>query len=367
MGCSHSDNKPRRRAPFVYNPFEVAVSGPAQDTRNTLVAALTVHFQARHRLGHVMQREPQMEPDTIERMGVSMIRGDGQHGLIYPEGEDDYLGARPLLDADLVLIDAPGNTEVPKLVAIGDGPVEEEYDDAIAYVGDSRACPVLPSHATYFTVDRLPEIIDRVDRHLFSTIEKTPSLGLVLAGGKSTRMGQDKGALEYHGKPQVVHCHELLSAFCDEVFVSSRVEQASDAVHAELPHIADRFIDIGPMGGILSALTAEPDAAWLVLACDLPYVTEDTLDTLVRTRNPFKLATAFRSANDGFPEPLCAIYEPKSVYRLMAFLARGYSCPRKVLINSDTHLLDAREHGELDNVNSPQEYQAAREALRPTT
>jgi molybdopterin-guanine dinucleotide biosynthesis protein A len=80
---------------------------------------------------------------------------------------------------------------------------------------------------------------------------------------------------------------------------------------------------------------------------------------LAAQRNPFKLATAYVSANDGFPEPLCAIYEPKSVFRLMQFLAFGYHCPRKVLINSDTWLLELAETCALDNVNTPAERDTA--------
>jgi molybdopterin-guanine dinucleotide biosynthesis protein A len=310
-----------------------------------------------------MERDPQLARETVELMGASLIVGDGQHGLMYPEFQDDFLSPRPLMDVDLVVVESTNYPGMAKLVAVGDGPLEEDYEDVIAYVGAPEACPILRSGAEYYTLGQMPGIFDRVDAHLRALVEQVPLHGLVLAGGMSTRMGQDKAALRYHGKPQMAHCHELLSAYCERVFVSCRSDQAVEESLADYAIITDSFVGIGPMGGILSALKAEPAAAWLVLACDLPFVTEETLETLVHCRNPFKLATAFTSANDGFPEPLCAIYEPKSVHRLLAFLARGYQCPRKVLINSDIQLIEAPEHGELDNVNHPHEYEAARDAL----
>lgn len=361
MGCSHSAHDRPARPGYRFNPFEIAVCSTDDAVRAALIASLTARFEALHSVGHVMERDPQMAAETIEQMGASLIVGDGQHGLMYPEHHDDYLSPRPLMDVDLVFMESTGNPAMPKVVAVGDGELDEDYDDVIAYVGAPEACPILPSDAEYYTFEQMAAVLTRIDAHLFEVIHRVPLYGLVLAGGKSTRMGQDKSALRYHGKPQVAHCHEMLGQFCKQVYVSCRADQEEAFAHYE--RIPDAFLDMGPMGGILSALRFDPGAAWLVLACDLPFVKYETLDALVQSRNPFKLATAYVSANDGFPEPLCAIYEPKSIHRMLGFLARGYQCPRKVLINSDTERIEPPQHGELDNVNHPHEYEAARQAL----
>ena len=106
-------------------------------------------------------------------------------------------------------------------------------------------------------------------------------------------------------------------------------------------------------------MEADPQAAWLVVACDLPFLTHDSLKDLIERRNHLKVATAFASDQGGrhkdLPEPLCAIYEPKSRIRLMEYLALGYECPRKVLINSPICLLKQRSAGSLDNMNTPQD------------
>ncbi|MBD2769058.1 NTP transferase domain-containing protein [Hymenobacter sp. BT664] len=187
--------------------------------------------------------------------------------------------------------------------------------------------------------------------------------GLVLAGGRSERMQTDKGALQYHGLDQRQHTAALLGEFCPDVRVSVRPEQAAD-LPAGLTPLPDTFLGLGPLGGLLSAFQADPNAAWLVLACDLPFLTRTTLEFLVTNRQSARAATALRSPVDDFPEPLVTIWEPRSYGQLLRFLSMGYSCPRKALINSDIALLPAPVSAELRNVNTPEERaQAERELM----
>ncbi|MGY3090667.1 molybdopterin-guanine dinucleotide biosynthesis protein A [Hymenobacter sp. UYAg731] len=186
--------------------------------------------------------------------------------------------------------------------------------------------------------------------------------GLVLAGGRSERMQTDKGALHYHGLDQRQHTAALLAEFCPDVRVSVRPDQAGE-LPAGLTALPDTFLNLGPLGGILSALQADPNAAWLVLACDLPFLTRHTLEYLVSNRQPARMATSFRSPWDAFPEPLVSIWEPRSYGQLLRFLSLGYSCPRKALINSDIELLSPPMPGELRNVNTPEERTAATQEL----
>jgi molybdopterin-guanine dinucleotide biosynthesis protein A len=192
-----------------------------------------------------------------------------------------------------------------------------------------------------------------------------PIFGLVLAGGASTRMRTDKAALQYHGQPQLQWAFELVSKFCAGSFVSVRPDQRNDTARAGHPQIVDRQPGIGPIAGIAAALLEHPKAAWLVLACDLPFLTDRTLEHLIAQRDASKIATAYRSTHDGLPEPLCAIWEPTARELVTAYIASGKQCPRKFLIDSDTKLLDLPERQALDNVNTVEEFGLATAALRP--
>ncbi len=180
--------------------------------------------------------------------------------------------------------------------------------------------------------------------------------GLVLAGGKSTRMGKDKAAIVYADKPQYQRAFELLEKFCGRVFISSRADQGVSAF-GTYPQIHDRpeFQGKGPLGGILSAMHAYPDVSWLVLACDLPFVTSDTLNYLITNRSRKVTATAYKSQFDGLPEPLCAIWERGHLDTIAGSFAQGIVCPRKILIQCQAHLVDVQTSGEMDNINNPSE------------
>ncbi|QIX61326.1 NTP transferase domain-containing protein [Hymenobacter sp. BT18] len=190
-----------------------------------------------------------------------------------------------------------------------------------------------------------------------------PLRGLVLAGGRSQRMGQDKSRLAYHGQEQRAYAAELLAPFCQDVHVSCRPDQVVELEYAGLRPLPDTFADLGPLSGLLSAFRQDPNAAWLVVACDLPLLSATTLEHLVAHRHAGKLATAFQSPENEWPEPLITIWEPRSYTTLLRFLGLGYSCPRKTLINSDITLLAPPAPLELRNVNTPEEAAQVRREL----
>lgn len=190
--------------------------------------------------------------------------------------------------------------------------------------------------------------------------------GLVLAGGRSRRMQRDKALLEYAGRTQLQRALDLLSPRVAVSFVSVRADQREEPARAAHAQIVDLQPDLGPIGGIQAALHAHPGVAWLVLACDLPYLTAATLDHLIAQRDARRLATAYRSSHDGLPEPLCAIFEPASREPIDRWIAAGRRCPREWLANSDALLLEPLQAEALDNVNTPEQYASALGQLQPT-
>jgi molybdopterin-guanine dinucleotide biosynthesis protein A len=179
--------------------------------------------------------------------------------------------------------------------------------------------------------------------------------GLVLAGGQSKRMGRDKALLRVGGETQLNRAVSLLEPLLDRVFVSTRVDQQDEPERRKFDQIVDRYQELGPLAGILSAMENYPDKDWLVLACDLPHVDTHTIQHLLDSRlreHPF---TAYKSSYDGLPEPLCAFYAAGSLPILKEFADDGIICPRKILIRSDTQLLDLVNPESLDNINTPED------------
>nr|WP_301005345.1 NTP transferase domain-containing protein [Lunatimonas sp.] len=180
-----------------------------------------------------------------------------------------------------------------------------------------------------------------------------------MIGGKSSRMGTDKSLLCYQGKtPQREHLLNLLKPLCLDVYLSCNQTQTTQ-IRDPGKAITDHYPDCGPMGAILSAIAHRADCAWLVVACDLPFLSIALLKYLVAGRDPKKQATAFREKNSGCPEPLCTIYEPSSYRRLQNEFNQGNFSPAKALVSMEVAWLELPDGGLLTNVNNPQEHAEA--------
>ncbi|GAB7258107.1 NTP transferase domain-containing protein [Polaribacter sp. OB-PA-B3] len=219
-----------------------------------------------------------------------------------------------------------------------------------------------------FLVEKYPNIknkicysideVDAISKHINNLIQEkiAPIKGLVLVGGESTRMGKDKSELNYFGKPQKEYAKELLEYNNFETYYSVKKESGNSE------EISDKFLNLGPFGGICSAFQKDPNSAWLVLATDVPFVNDEVIRQLLKHRNPSKVATAIKGKSKEFVEPLITIYEPKAYSILLQYLAQGYSCPRKMLINSDVETVEIDDEF-IRNINTPEEFKAAKEQI----
>jgi molybdopterin-guanine dinucleotide biosynthesis protein A len=159
--------------------------------------------------------------------------------------------------------------------------------------------------------------------------------GIILAGGKSSRMGTDKGFQELCGKPLIVYAIEVLSGLCDKIIISS----GSDAYQSlGFDVVADEFPGIGPMGGIYSALKQSKTEQNLVLSCDLPFVSKELLSFILENSHGFEVALPFQG-NQHY-EPLCGFYSLSVLDRMNTFIhEQNYKLPdlfEKIRINKLT-------------------------------
>jgi molybdopterin-guanine dinucleotide biosynthesis protein A len=172
-------------------------------------------------------------------------------------------------------------------------------------------------------------------------------------------MGRDKGTLDYHGRPQAAWAAELLESVGLPTYLSVRADQADEPPYCERRLVLDSGAGRGPAAGLLAAFDLHPEAAWLVLAADMPLVDRVTLAALVDARDPAAVATGFVGL-DGIAEPLCAIFEPAARAALMQAPLEARSL-RRVL--EAGKLLAPPVPERLASVNTPEDDARVRETL----
>lgn len=136
-------------------------------------------------------------------------------------------------------------------------------------------------------------------------LEKENITGIILSGGKSSRMGKDKGTCNFNGKPLVEYAIEALKPFCDEILLSTNKPDAYQKYG--LPLIADEFKEIGPMGGIYSCLMKSTNKYNFVLSCDTPFISSQLIKHIIENvEDEFDVVAPIHQTS--FLEPLCAYY-----------------------------------------------------------
>ena len=187
--------------------------------------------------------------------------------------------------------------------------------------------------------------------------------GLVLAGGRSSRMGSDKAALVHpDGRTLLRRCHDLLrEAGCETIAISLRHDQQIPVGLDGVEIVRDpEGASLGPIAGIVAGMRLDPAADWLVLACDLPRLDAATLAHLVESKQADEKFLAYRSEFDGLPEPLCTLYSQAALPVLEQAQADDFRCPRKILIRNDCRLLEPVTPRALDNANTPEDWATAK-------
>ena len=191
------------------------------------------------------------------------------------------------------------------------------------------------------------------------------TLGVVLAGGASRRMGRDKAALELHGRPLVAWVTDALRSAFREVVIVGPAHRAE--LVPEVPIIADAFPGQGPLGGIATALAHAGPRRVFVAACDMPFLST----ALARYLASVGLeAAAVVPRSERGMEPLCAAYGHSCHQVAKELLAGGDPSMADLLARVTVRVVepeDWRGHDpsgrSLVNLNTPEEWEAARRGL----
>lgn len=178
--------------------------------------------------------------------------------------------------------------------------------------------------------------------------------GLILAGGKSRRMGFPKGTIRYHGVSQVDYLTRIIAPTCSPVLTAVPREMAAEPWLASHSLVFDAPGVGGPMGAVLAAFQSRR-VPWLVVAVDMPFLNEDAIARLVAARSPESDATAYL-ASDGGPEPLCCVYEPSLLGRITRAAQTGQSSLRDVMQAARTRCIAPLSDRLTESVDTPADY-----------
>ena len=359
-----------------FHPRMFCFSGYSGSGKTTLLAKLIGELKEfkiayiKHDAHGFQMDKPGKDTFVMKEAGAEIVMiNDENHEAIISTRNCFNQEKSIFLDSDIVLVEGHKYSKLPKIILVDDElKILQEIEEGrilppMAFVGSTTAIESCKKfNLPTFCRDDIQGIAYFLRQKIMLSVSKevTPLYGLILTGGKSSRMNRDKGEINYHGVSQVEHSFNLLKEFCNEVFVSCRSDQVELSHIKDLPQIHDRFLGFGPIGGILSAMTAHRNASWLVLACDLPMVNTDFLKTLTEARDPFSAATAFYNDDEKRFEPLAAIYESKSYHKMFYYLAEGKTCPQKVLYNSQVKIIHFKSgdniEKNLQNANTQKDY-----------
>ncbi|NTV06255.1 MAG: bifunctional molybdenum cofactor guanylyltransferase MobA/molybdopterin-guanine dinucleotide biosynthesis adaptor protein MobB [Chlorobiaceae bacterium] len=357
---------------MLFHPFEIAFCGYSGTGKTTLIAEVVRHLAPRVSIAYYKHGCHRFDIDregkdswTVGQAGAStvMISDPEKKALVTrPDSCTPLLERHAFSNHDLLIVEGLKELPLPKLLLVDrerrilDLLSNGRISNVAALVVPDDPVSYAPSSIPVLQRDCTGEIAVFVENLLVSrSFTETPLYGLVLAGGHSSRMGSDKALLEYHDKNQLVHTAALLQQQCREVFVSCREDQAETYRTFGIPLITDTYLGIGPLGGLLSAQRHMPGAAWIVAACDLPFLNETIIRQLSAERNPLRFATAFRNPQSGRLEPLCACYEPKSRNSLILRHSEGDNALAAFLKESRIEELMPYDSGTLRNINDPED------------
>jgi len=128
-------------------------------------------------------------------------------------------------------------------------------------------------------------------------------VGIILSGGKSSRMGSEKGLVDWNGKPLIEYSIDCLKGVCNKIVISSNKDCYN---YLNLPVIADEIKDCGPIGGIFSCMNNIKADLYLVISCDVPYVPTQLYADLLENIKDADLI--YPIEKDGRKQPLISVY-----------------------------------------------------------
>ncbi|PIQ95795.1 MAG: molybdopterin-guanine dinucleotide biosynthesis protein B [Nitrospinae bacterium CG11_big_fil_rev_8_21_14_0_20_56_8] len=299
--------------------------------------------------------------------GIVTINDPRHFAVIADNGFKERTVIHALEQCDCILIEGYKQSPYDKVVFLdAEGklpiPLDTPGIKVVVHQGAVPGGPLKETGVPLFHRDEVDGIYRFVREHFKSRAR--PLYGAVFVGGQSTRMGRPKFSLVYNGQAEAERMLEIMRPFCEKMYFSSRANLDMSAL-SPIPgveRIDDEHIGLGPVGGLATLMGRFPDRAWLIAACDMPLLDEQSFQTIVRERDPLRYGTCYvQKANLGY-EPMCAVYEPKFVLPLYEAMAKRELSLSRIISQlpfKEVKITEERR-ARFTNTNTPEEYEFAR-------
>ena len=177
---------------------------------------------------------------------------------------------------------------------------------------------------------------------------------IILAGGKSSRMKEDKGLVLFNRKALVEHVIDAVRKVTDNILI---VTANSAYQQFGVPCIEDEMKDKGPLGGIFTGLTHSSTKKNLLLGCDMPFLSGELLQALTRNCG---VEDVLLTEHRGLAEPLCSVYDRSCITHIRSLLEKDQLKITDALAGLKTRVISFDKEGwfrgnELANINSIEE------------
>lgn len=161
--------------------------------------------------------------------------------------------------------------------------------------------------------------------------------GIILAGGKSSRMGQDKGLLELYGKPLIEYSIEALVPLCSEIII---IANSDEYKQFGLPVYSDIYTDKGPLGGIYTGLKNSNSQTNIILSCDTPLITSEYLKWLISKHST---SITFSRWEDRV-HPLASIFDRSTIDSIKNLIEKDQLKMTSLQTREEVQLVNAEEN-----------------------
>ncbi|MDY8138156.1 molybdenum cofactor guanylyltransferase [Aquimarina sp. 2201CG5-10] len=185
-----------------------------------------------------------------------------------------------------------------------------------------------------------------------TTLQNQNITGIILAGGKSSRMGQEKGLKLHNGIPFIQHIIKAIESVTKNILI---ITNRLDYNQFGYPCYSDIIPNKGPVGGIYTGLSNTHTTHNIVLSCDVPFVTSSVLENLVLKHNTQYDVVQYEET------PLVALYHQSTIKQFLKSIEEDKLSLKKTLSSLKVKNIPIKESivPLIKNINTPQQYNEA--------